>query len=45
MKKSMHTCRLLTLTIPEKQNSQNWPYFECNYLEKPTSAHMSFTLF
>ena len=30
---------------PKKQNSQNWSYFERNYLEKPTSAYRSFWFF
>ena len=29
----------------KKKNSQNRPYFDCNYLEKPTSAHRSFCFF
>ena len=30
---------------PRKQNSQNWPYLNCNYVEMPTSAHRFFWFF
>ena len=29
----------------KNKNSWNWPFFDCNYLEKPTSAHSSFCFF
>ena len=44
-KTSMCTCWHLTLATPPQKNSQNRPYFEHNYLEKPASAHRSFWFF
>ena len=43
---SMCTHWLLTLATAKNKNiSQNQPWFEQNYLEKPTSAHRYFSFF